>query len=239
MYKQMFAKTNNCVYICIKDINTMIVHYAYMTGDELHTIYKLSNLTQEEFAAMIGKESRQQLITQFNRKNQKVDDDVEKKVKATPELAQHRMMIVSKQNEVDRQTNEGGEVVRFLTDTIQVLKDVLVKGEKQTAVMQKAVDSLVDSNKHIIEEAQTYRKILMDGYEAGPLEARCITWYQRVSFLLGKWLGNGTNCRISIFIPKSTHERIDQRSIGGHNRCSDHCRPSALFSLRPEEKPGA
>lgn len=76
----------------------MIVHYTYMTGDELRKIHKLSGINQDALAKMLGLETRSALLNQFNRGAKPIDDDVEKAVKKLPELSQHRLLIVSQQN---------------------------------------------------------------------------------------------------------------------------------------------
>lgn len=142
----------------------MIVHYHHMTGDELKRIYKISGLKSEEFASKLGLE-KHQLYTQFGRQAKKIDREIEEKLKEVSELAQHQLILVKQQNSSSEAKSEdsGPQVVKFLTDTIQVLKDVLVKGEKQS-------EAIIESNKHIREEAAMYRRMLLDGYEAGLLQ---------------------------------------------------------------------
>lgn len=144
----------------------MIVHYEHMTGDEFKRIYKISGKKAPDFAKMLEthmgvKIERHNLYTQFDRRNKPIDKEYEEAVKKLPELAQHQLLVVNDQQSSPQ--SEGSEVVRILTETISVMKEVLLKGEKMSA-------AILDDNRHIKEEALLYRKMLTDGYEAGLLQ---------------------------------------------------------------------
>ena len=137
-----------------------------MTGAELRRIQDASGLTQLEFAEKKLKVSRTQLNRLFDL--QEIPEGVEARIDTDKELGHLKNTLLNKAPSVP--DTGGSEVVKYLTDTMQLLKDVLVKGEKQSEVLQKMADTLIDSNQHIREEAIMYRRMFADAYDSGLLK---------------------------------------------------------------------
>jgi hypothetical protein len=148
----------------------MIVHYYKMTGDELKRIYKISELKSDEFASKLRIE-RHQLYTKFSRGTKMIDRVVEDAVKNDSDLAKHQLLVIKQQNlSPEQQQSEPNDVVKLLSDTIQVMRDLLVKGEKRDNLIDKAISALTDDNRHIKAEAENYRRMFADAYDAGLIQ---------------------------------------------------------------------
>lgn len=153
----------------------MIVNYHIMTGDELKRIWRLSELKQPQFCERVGLRELHELQTQFSRRNKPIDQKIEDAVNNDPELAVHKLVIVkgqelSLEKKPPREEREPDDVVKILTDTLQVMRDVLIKADQRADITDKSIIALTASNEHIIEEANLYKRIVSDGYDKGLLQ---------------------------------------------------------------------
>lgn len=137
-----------------------------MTGTELRQICDLSKkqLSKDDLKDLFGI-SRGTLYNYFDLEEKPVPIDIEEIVDKNPILRYWKNIVIKKTetSPAVNHMNEGSDIAKLLTDTIQVLREVLIKSDKQNEI-------LVDNNKHIREEAELYRRILNDGYDAGLLQ---------------------------------------------------------------------
>lgn len=146
----------------------MIVHYQQMTGDELKLIYKGSGMKSADFAKRLGLEQHQ-LYTQFSRQAKPIDKEIADRVAADSDLANQKLFVVSKQKNLPGEDDRGGSVVHLLSETLQVLKEVIKKNEKKDNQITTLIATVTDSNKHIREEAALSRKMISGAYDQGLL----------------------------------------------------------------------
>jgi hypothetical protein len=137
-----------------------------MTGNELRQICDLSKkeLNKDELKDLFGI-SRGTLYNYFDLEEKPVPFEIEEAVDKHPILREAKNKVIRKMETSPsiNSLSEGTDIAKLLTDTIQVLRDVLVKSDKH-------LDALVDSNNHIREEAALYRRMVEDGYDSGLLQ---------------------------------------------------------------------
>lgn len=137
-----------------------------MTGNELRQICDLckKQLSKDDLKD-IFKISRGTLYNYFDLEEKGVPIEIDEIIDKHPILRDAKNKVIRKVETSPsiNNMNEGSDIAKVLTDTIQVLREVLVKSDKQ-------LDLIMENNKHIREEAELYRRMVMDGYDLGLLK---------------------------------------------------------------------
>lgn len=137
-----------------------------MTGNEF---LKICNLVKEDLSreALQGifEVSHGTLHNYLKLKEKPIPVEIEEKIDKHPILRDAKNMVIRKTetSPTVNSVNEGSDLAKMLTDTIQLMRDLLVKGDKQNEI-------LIKNNEHIRQEAELYRKMVMDGYDSGLLQ---------------------------------------------------------------------
>lgn len=132
-----------------------------MTGPELQMVCSISGIDMKDIPGILGI-SYGTMYNYFKRQKQ-IPEEVEAKIDGHPDLAKAKNQVI-KRPETGLQTKqEGNEVVKLLSDTIQVMRDLLVKSERRDESITKAIDALSDDN-------ATLRKLVNAGIDSGALQ---------------------------------------------------------------------
>lgn len=134
----------------------MAVEIVKMTGEELKRVWDRSGLKQTDMPERLGISP----ASFYNYVKQKeIPEAVEMRIDKDPELSRCKNMALSKPDEPIK----APELVKFITDTFELLKD-------QSALTSRAVDAATRAIDTLSADNNILRKLVEAGLDAGAIK---------------------------------------------------------------------